>query len=159
MPKYVHGKGARQPGNASRTAATSSSEHRIGEMEHFSMFVMRPEESAKRSRMALMHRRSSLVGERKTTKSSAYREARLRIIGDGSGWRTPRASAAEIMQFKTSMAMTKSMGDSGSPCLRPRACHIFLPGLPFMSTLVDALDSKIVIHSVQRAGKPQWCSR
>ena len=73
MPRYVHGKGASRLGKASKTAATSATEQRISEMEHLSMLVMRPEASAKRSRMARRHLKSPTVGERKTTRSSAYK--------------------------------------------------------------------------------------
>ena len=55
----------------------SASEKRIGEIEHLSIFVASPEASAKRSRMARMHLKSASVGERNTTRSSAYKEARF----------------------------------------------------------------------------------
>jgi hypothetical protein len=81
----------------------------MGEMEHFSILVSRPEASAKRSRIARMHRRFVSTGNRKTTKSSAYREALLRIRRDGKGLSTSCASVAEIMRLRTSMATTNSM--------------------------------------------------
>lgn len=80
MPRHVHRKGASRPGNASRTAATSSSVHRIGEMEHFSVLVTSPVASAKRLRIARMHQRSLATGDRRMTRSSAYKDALVRIL-------------------------------------------------------------------------------
>lgn len=50
------------------------------------------------------------------------------------------------MQLMTSMAMMNNMGDNGSPCRKPRAYQIFLPGLPFICTLVEAVDKSTVIY-------------
>jgi hypothetical protein len=71
MPKYVHGNGTSRPGKLSKVVVTSSSEQRIGEMEHFSIFVTKPAASAKRLKMALRHLRSRATGAKKMTKSTA----------------------------------------------------------------------------------------
>jgi hypothetical protein len=71
IPRYVQGNGTRRPGKVPKMVATSTSVHRIAEMEHLSVFVTNPEASAKRLRMALRHLRSAASGDKKMTKSSA----------------------------------------------------------------------------------------
>jgi hypothetical protein len=57
------------------------------------------------------------------------------------------------MLLRTSMTTTNNIGESGSPCPRPRTWQILLPGLLFIRTLVVAVDRRIVIHSVHLARK------
>jgi hypothetical protein len=82
-----------------------------------------------------MHLKSVSVGERKTIRSSAYKEA---LIVVGRCRSTPCRSTIEIILMTASMTTTNSIGESGSPCHRPCAWQIFLPGLPFTMILVVA---------------------
>ena len=72
----------------------------------------------------------------------------------GSGDSVDMRSASLISELSTSMTMTESIGEMGSPCLRPRACAIRRPGLPLTRTLVLAVESKMDTQFVQRLEKP-----
>lgn len=89
IPRYLHGNGASTPRNALEMAVTSSSEHQIGKIEHFSILVTRPEASAYSHIMALMHLKSVAARERKMTRWSSNHEAWFRIVGEGRGRSTP----------------------------------------------------------------------
>jgi hypothetical protein len=54
------------------------------------------------------------------------------------------------------MAMTKNMGDIGSPCRRPLPCTIFLPGTPFTRTLVLAVYSINATHLKKLSENPNF---
>jgi len=69
-----------------------------------------------------------------------------------------RRSASTIKELRTSITMTMSIGDKGSPYHRPRAWERRRPSRPLTSTLVLAEDSKMAIKSVQHCGKPMWRS-
>ena len=56
--------------------------------------------------------------------------------------------------LSTSMTRTNSIGDRGSPCRRPRAWQILLPGLPFRRIFVLAVDSKADSQSRHRRLNP-----
>ena len=56
------------------------------------------------------------------------------------------------------MTRMKSIGDKGSPCLRPRRCTIFSPGEPFSSTCVEEVAKSPLIISRQIGPKPRFCN-
>jgi len=125
---------------------------------HLSTFVTKPEAPAKSSEMQWSHWRSSCNGAMRTTKSSAYKEARWLLGEPGKGISILCRSAFRIMEFSAFMVIMNNTGEIGSPYRSPLACTIVLPGLPLSSTLVLAVDSNIEIQLDQRRGKPMCCN-
>jgi hypothetical protein len=58
----------------------------------------------------------------------------------------------------TFITMMKSIGEMGSPCLRPLPWKKGSPGKPFMSTLVEEEDWSMVIQRIHLGPKPN-CRR
>lgn len=81
-------------------------------------------------------------------------ERRCMAVIPGNELITPSVAALLITLVKTSMAMTNSNGEIGSPCLKPCACMKLLPGTPLTITLVLAVLSRAATHPIHFMPNP-----
>jgi hypothetical protein len=77
--------------------------------------------SANMSIMARTTLRSNSIGSMNTTKSSAYNETLCQMVSALSEDSTPAESARQKRGLRASMEIMNSIGEMGSPYLRPLA--------------------------------------
>jgi hypothetical protein len=126
-PKYVIGKLTHWPVKASRIWSRFNPKHLMGTIEHFAMFSLSLVATPKLVRILRSAPTScSARFNKKITTSSTYRDilslASLPRIGD----RIPSYVKRPNTLYSVSIVRMKRYGDSGSPCLRPLTCLIFL---------------------------------
>ena len=76
------------------------------------------------------------------------------MIAPGRGESNRRLSASAIRALRKSVTMMKSIGESGSPYLSPRAWQIHLPVFLLAMIFVLAEESIKATQSVHRGGNP-----
>jgi hypothetical protein len=70
---------------------------------------------------------------------------------------TPFSTVKCRILCRGSIARMKSMGEMGSPCLRPRSCLIGRPGIPFKWILEEEVKARL-IQFLHLASKPNLSS-
>jgi len=88
--------------------------------------------------------------------SSTYSDTRERTAAHRRGEKMDWDSAHPMRPSSTSIARTNNIGDKGSPCRKPLAWQMRLPGLP-LRTLVLADPRRIDIQFLHRRLKPSRC--
>jgi hypothetical protein len=97
----------------------------------------------KSSKISPIITRSSVIGERKMTTSSAYNETLCLIECDRRGLSRPLELVSLIMALKHSITRTNNIGGKGSPCISPRPWQIRQPRTPFRRILVLVVEGMI----------------
>jgi hypothetical protein len=88
-------------------------------MLHLLIFVTRPVASPKILNISFSTLSSSLLGYRNSTTSFAYKEMCWPLSRLRKGCNKPKSCAFRTSELRTSITMIKSIGDRGSPYLRP----------------------------------------
>jgi hypothetical protein len=122
------------------------------------MLILRPVASPNHSIIVMKVPTSSLIGLRKTTASSSYRDKRNCAVRSLRGDISPSYVSVCKTCCRVSIARMKRYGESGPPCLSPRQCSINLPGMPFSLTAEDEEVNNNDSQLHQWLGNPQ-CSR
>jgi len=135
------------------TVSTISPPQCIGITQLFCKLVCRPDASPKICNRFFVSYRSASSGRIKRATSSAYSDNRWPV--ECKGKRRPSESAFVKRLFKTSMTNMNNIGESGSPCRRPRWWAMNAPGSPFRITWVDAVWSKLAMRFLQTAPNPK----
>jgi hypothetical protein len=118
----------------------------IGNTLVFCKLVQSPDASPSISKISFRAATSYLVGLTKIVVSSAYSEA-LVTFDLGEIWfSTPLPTARCSNLWRGSIAKINSMGEIGSPCLRPRSCLIGQPRVPFRRIREDEVDKAMSIQ-------------
>lgn len=99
---------------------------------------------------------SSLLGCKNSTTSSAYSEMRCRLPCLRRGCSKPRSCACNTRELRTSITRIKSIGDKGSPCLRPLLWWMISPGSPLTRTLVEEENNSLEMILHHKGPKPSW---
>ena len=153
-PRYLHGNSEIWHGRDSCKNELSSSVHCMGRTLLFWRLVVSPEALPKSCRISRVIAISLAEGLKKSTTSSAYKEILCCNALLASGCNICSSAAFLIKWQSTSMTRMKSMGDNGSPCLRPRWWCILSPGDPLSSTWVEDVRSSPLMISHQIGPKP-----
>lgn len=144
-PIYLHGNSWMSQGRWAWTIAMSSAEQR--HITFFCILVLRlVEEPNKCNRSTTIHK-SEATGQRNKTTSSAYKKTRWWILRVASGCSSPSLLAFSNKQFRMFITGINSMGNRGSPCLRPRQWYRTTLEIPLRSTRVEEERSNPLIKS------------
>jgi hypothetical protein len=122
------------------------------------MFVLRSEASPKSQRIFVKICSSDSANLRKSTTSSAYMNSQCWRFLEDRGCRRPKYAAFAMRRFTVSITKMNNMGDSGSPCLRPRRCVMDCPGTPFNKICVEEVASIPLTISHQILPNPSFSS-
>jgi len=107
-------------------------------------------------KISLARDKSATNGLMKRATLSAYKDTRWPrgLLDKGSS--KPNSSALRNRLLSMSMTKMKSMGDSGSPCLRPLLCLISGPGCPLTRIQVDDDPNRLRTRILQLTPNPKW---
>jgi hypothetical protein len=129
-PRYLQGNCPYWTWNCLRVCGMSMPSHLMGKIWDFCMLVHRPVAIPNWWSKCCRLVTSTAIGLRKSIASSAYKLVRNFIRVAPIGVRRPCCVVMSNIFCKGSIANIKSMGESVSPCRRPRPCFMGLPGIP-----------------------------
>ena len=114
-PKKQHGKVLLMPMKEESTWSRSSFSHLIGCMELFYIFMYKPENPPNACKIVPTASISSFTRLMRMAVLYAYMDVFHLAVVKGKGVRTPCCVARSNIRCSVSMAMMKSMGESGFP--------------------------------------------
>jgi hypothetical protein len=108
------------------------------------------------SRMPLSAVMSYFVGLTKIVASSTQSDVLIPLSLAEMGWRIPLSVATFRSLSKGSIAMIKSIGESGSPCLSPLSCFMGFPGVPLRRILEEDEANAMLNQSLHLGPNPNF---
>jgi hypothetical protein len=156
--KVVPGELCNLPGKICECLGDDICSHLIGKISVLLRFILSPEQLPKRLSTWVMWYNSVRFGLAKSVASSSYREHRREAALGRTGCNKFLLAAISISLCNGSIARMKSNVDSGSPCRRPLAWFIGLPGEPFKRIRDDAVARRVAIQSLHLCPNPSACN-